>query len=278
MKKIICLLGLIVIMQNVFAKEYPYSQIINLLKARAAKDLNHADKDSQLHHAALYSTERAVLKQVMTMPKVKRVDIVTPLIKPVAIAVPEPVTIVEKSKVEAVKDKDVTIAKPIVIREVVTLTGDALRSDIYSELEKLKKLKKEFALSVEEFERSNQATGLSQGNKVENEPASDPLIEQIKSTKKKLKIDNPKQKEQNEIIDKFIKTQPSIPKPKPGEPASDLATDSGLFSDNIVSETLVEILLKQGKKEKAIEVLKKLIWKCPQKKAYFAAQIDSLKN
>ena len=37
-------------------------------------------------------------------------------------------------------------------------------------------------------------------------------------------------------------------------------------------------IIKQGKKDKAIEVLKKLIWKFPQKKAYFAAQIEDLKK
>ena len=64
----------------------------------------------------------------------------------------------------------------------------------------------------------------------------------------------------------------------PPADSSDLAEKSLLYGDNIVSETLVEILLKQGKKDKAIEVLKKLIWKFPQKKAYFAAQIEDLKN
>ena len=53
---------------------------------------------------------------------------------------------------------------------------------------------------------------------------------------------------------------------------------SGEFGDNIVSETLVEILVKQGKKDRAIEVLKKLIWKYPQKKAYFASQIQKLQK
>ena len=53
---------------------------------------------------------------------------------------------------------------------------------------------------------------------------------------------------------------------------------SGEFGDNIVSETLVEILIKQGKKDRAIEVLKKLIWKYPQKTAYFASQIEDLKK
>ena len=64
----------------------------------------------------------------------------------------------------------------------------------------------------------------------------------------------------------------------PPADSSDLAEKSLAYGDNIVSETLVEILLKQGKKDKAIEVLKKLIWKIPQKKAYFAAQIEELKK
>ena len=53
---------------------------------------------------------------------------------------------------------------------------------------------------------------------------------------------------------------------------------SGEFADTIISETLTKILIRQGKKEKAIEVYRKLIWKFPQKKAYFAAQIDELKK
>lgn len=89
---------------------------------------------------------------------------------------------------------------------------------------------------------------------------------------------SPKVAEQGEIIDNFIKVAPSLPRAKPTEPAADLSVDSVNYSDNIVSETLVGILLKQGKKDKAIEMLKKLIWKFPQKKAYFAAQIEALKG
>ena len=63
-----------------------------------------------------------------------------------------------------------------------------------------------------------------------------------------------------------------------GFDTADLSERSSAFTDNIVSETLVEILIKQGKKGKAVEVLRKLIWKFPQKKAYFAAQIDELTN
>ena len=104
----------------------------------------------------------------------------------------------------------------------------------------------------------------------------------IGNDQKRTEPENEKQKEQLEIIEQFIKTQPSISSPKDKlvvTPAGDLASiKTGEFNDNVVSETLVEILIKQGKKDKAMEVLKKLIWKFPQKKAYFAAQIEELKS
>jgi hypothetical protein len=112
--------------------------------------------------------------------------------------------------------------------------------------------------------------------------ATESFIEEIATTKQALEPENEKQKEQLQIIEKFIKTQPSISNPKDKgtpAPAGDLSSiKTGEFNDNVVSETLVEILIKQGKKDKAIEVLKKLIWKFPQKKAYFAAQIEQLKS
>jgi predicted Zn-dependent protease len=49
-----------------------------------------------------------------------------------------------------------------------------------------------------------------------------------------------------------------------------------VFGEHIVSETLADILIRQGKREKAIDVFRKLIWKFPQKKAYFAARIEEL--
>ena len=111
---------------------------------------------------------------------------------------------------------------------------------------------------------------------------TDSIIEEIQSTKEELEPSDEKLKEQIEIIDQFIKTQPTIANVKDKlatAPVGDLSSiKSGEFSDHIVSETLVEILLQQGKKDKAIEVLKKLIWKFPQKKAYFAAQIEELKK
>lgn len=110
---------------------------------------------------------------------------------------------------------------------------------------------------------------------------SEELIKEIITSKEEIEPDSPKQKEQIDIINHFIQKQPSITsaKDKQPTPITDLnPIKTGEFGDNIVSETLVEILIKQGKKDKAVEVLKKLIWKYPQKKAYFASQIEELKK
>lgn len=107
------------------------------------------------------------------------------------------------------------------------------------------------------------------------------LIKEIITSKEEITPESPKQKEQIDIINHFIQKQPSITSAKDKQPApiTDLnPIKTGEFGDNIVSETLVEILIKQGKKDKAVEVLKKLIWKYPQKKAYFASQIEELKK
>lgn len=276
------------------SSQYPYSQVVHMLLTRGARDLQQKDQEQILHQSAVYATDRQVLKWVMTAPKTVRqpapvepaTTIITGTAKPVPDLIePEPVNI-----------------QPVIIQKVTTapvqeskkseqpvenahpgnpLSGDELRTDIYVQLEKLQKLKREFEISFDEFQSSGgkQFTKMVSATSSENiESPSEPLIEEIKASHKKVKIEGPKQKEQIEIIDQFIKTKPTIARPKPGVDATDLSEDSAGFSDNVVSETLVDILVKQGKKEKAVEVLKKLIWKFPQKKAYFAAQIDKLKS
>jgi predicted Zn-dependent protease len=166
---------------------------------------------------------------------------------------------------------------------VVDESGDQLREQILHDIESLQESKRVYEMTIARMEKE---TAQPLADKIEMPVTSEPkvvnsLIEEIKSTKKKIKPEGEKQKEQIEIIDQFIKTQPSIQRPKltvAVVPDNDLAEPSAQFGENIVSETLVEILLKQGKKEKAIEALKKLIWKFPQKKAYFAAQIEELRK
>ena len=276
-------------------KEYPYSQIIHNLVSRGAQDNKLETFKNQLNISAVYSTDRGVLKNIITAPKTERgtgeILETTTVIESVVIT-----EVVRPEVVEVVTvTSDESIGLPndhhFVSPEVEMLSGDALNAEIMVDLNRLQELKNNFTASVEEFESGRKAVVKETKTRVsskdtkkkkeevpEAEPVDTGLIEELK-TKKKLVPETEKQKEQIDIIDRFIKKQPSIQKGiGAAVDRSDLAEKTLTHTDSIVSETLVEILLKQGKKDKAIEMLKKLIWKFPQKKAIFAAQIDELKK
>lgn len=239
--------------------QYPYSQLLQALSARVSKDHNLQNQQAILQSAAVYSTDRSVLKQIMSEARM-------------AVAPKETITI---STVSA-----------------ITITGEIDSIDyaeaVLKDLKRLHELKHNFEEMVIAFENGIPVVPEKKAvRKPVGRPKkvvavkADPLIEEIKSTKKRIAPENEKTKEQIEIIDQFIKAQPSITARPRAEMASagDLTeVKNGEFADNVISETLVEILIRQGKKEKAIEVLKKLIWKFPQKKTYFAAQIEDLKK
>ena len=236
--------------------EYPYSQVLQALSARVSKDHNFENQQALLQSAAVYSTDRTVLKEIMTAEYQAN----------------------NPTEVEIAEITTITIA-----HSSVDVTID-YADEVIHDLERLHELKHNFETIASGFgldsppivtEKPKRKPPVRQKKEIQ----ADPLIEAIKTTKKKIDPESPKAKEQIAIIDQFIQAQPSI-KPKTDQaPPGDL-TDikSGEFADHIISETLAEILIRQGKKEKAIEVYRKLIWKFPQKKAYFAAQIEELKK
>lgn len=265
-------------------KEFPYSQVIHSLAARATQDNNLPEKEEQLHLGAIYTTDRAVFKSIMTAAPQERKSV-------------EAVIMQDEPQVE-VEIEDFKKAAPTETTELNISTGSldsshhfadhtsdvSFYDGIQHELEKLKELRHEFEETVKQFENGTLSATLNSDTelKKKSKPADpmDELLTEIKISKKKVKPDGPRQKEQIEIIEQFIKTQPTIKGKTAVEEMAkdDLSEKSLIYNENIISETLALILIKQGKKEKAIEVLKKLIWKFPQKKTYFAAQIEDLKK
>lgn len=291
-------------------KNFPYSQLLHALSARVSQDHGLSGHQQELQMAAVYATDRSILKEVMTA------------------------NALSEKKQRPSGSQDDVISKS---RETRPNIRVSLADEVMDDLDKLQHLKHNFELlfmegtpseireevvnmdhpdhpesvkpsapplhfarhrqsSKSKKERIIEAAKAVEASKVPEiqpeEPglkslrkkrsAGEAIIEEIVSSKEPIEPESEKQKEQLEIIDQFIKTQPSISNSK-DKAAADAAVDlstiqTGEFNDHIVSETLVEILLKQGKKDKAIEVLKKLIWKFPQKKAYFAAQIEELKK
>ena len=104
-------------------------------------------------------------------------------------------------------------------------------------------------------------------------------ILEIEAKEKEKTADIPEKaasgKTKNDLIEEFIKNEPSISRQKgtffnPVSAAKKSVTDQ----ENIISETLARIYMDQGFMDKAISTYEKLSLKYPEKSTYFAALIE----
>lgn len=118
-------------------------------------------------------------------------------------------------------------------------------------------------------------------NNVEKERMEEYLAS-LKASPEEQTIANEKLKEQIKIINQFIKNEPKLSRLEREDSQAGKRVDLSLRSlkihQNMASENLALIMMKQGKLEKAEEIYNKLILKYPEKKAYFVAQIEDLKK
>ena len=257
---------------------YGYCQVLHQLIARGDQDNQTEMREHSLNVAAVHSTDRAVLKKIMTEPRTERMEFSGPPSLDRNESFPEKaISQVETQPVSLQKEEPKIIyATPPSISD---FDQDAAVSRFIAELAPMREKKLQFEKALEEFEKVlNQPTEKPKRKVKSSAPkeANEQLLQEIKTSKKKVVSETIKQQEQTEIIDQFIKSKPTISKPSAALPESDLTELTETYNENVVSETLALILIRQGKKEKAVEVLRKLIWKFPQKKAYFAAQIEDL--
>lgn len=82
----------------------------------------------------------------------------------------------------------------------------------------------------------------------------------------------------NELIEKFIESNPKIIPREEDKPPVDISEDSVKEHDGIFTDTLAKIYVKQGYYSKAIFAYEKLILKYPEKSDYFAGQIEEIKK
>ena len=106
----------------------------------------------------------------------------------------------------------------------------------------------------------------SQGIKISADIMNDKLGKQMRSftdwLKSMKRLHPGKLPEQNEVIEKIIQS----------------SAEQSNADAEVLTEAMAEVLIKQNKQEKAVEMYKKLSLMNPSKSAYFAAKIESLKT
>lgn len=296
---------------------YPYSQVLHALAARLSKDHHLPTEQADLQRAAVHAGDRAVLKDIMTRLHTPRVSHDEAPAAPIAEvveehAVAEDVMIelnrlhelrqnfeslfeAESARQSEIQAETATETKqpPVEASAESTETqkpaepkkpkGRVGRRPGRAKAERIIELARALnADQQDEAKTEDSEPKKSTGQKKNAAGPDDIILDAIEQSKKKLEPGSERQQEQLEIIEEFINSSPSISnfRNKSAQPSNDDLSQvrAGEFGEHLVSETLVEILINQGKKERAIEVLKKLIWKFPQKKAYFAAQIEDLRK
>lgn len=127
------------------------------------------------------------------------------------------------------------------------------------------------------FENTNDQT--SESNE---DNSADLLLKYLEHTRAKKRVKKQPKKDQLDIIDSFIKKDPSISrigsKTTPTETSNDLSQSSTVENFNIITENMALLHARQGNISRSISIYEELILKYPQKKSYFASQIEKLKN
>ncbi|NVO02023.1 MAG: hypothetical protein HXX09_04920 [Bacteroidetes bacterium] len=209
--------------------------------------------------------------------------------------------IVEKEIIEEKTVEIEIVPTPIILEEIKAEVVSQPIVEVQKEEEKIAPVIEKKEISKEEKYQQLQAELKKRlaeiaAERNEVKPVSEPIPEKIEDKKEeilvpkveevKIELEKPKisakkeKKDVNDLIENFIINQPRIKaKRVPDDhPIEDLAQKSAIDKEEIVSETLGKIYLKQGNFQKAIKTYEKLSLKFPEKSSYFAAQIENIKK
>ena len=252
---------------NKLCRNFPEFSTAHLLKVRIMEALGY-EKQQQLKIAAVYSMNRKKLLQLVS--EVKQNSEAGPEPEPVD-EIGEIIQFSEESNVHA----------DVIIEQHAPYAGleqgtDLLELDEEPAEELLEILDEE----PEELPAEDEATSdvLLSSLEIDETEMEEPetMAEEIPAIDR---VDKVKEKYSNHLITSFIKGEPG---PIRADQETSLKGDVSLASirehDGFITDTLARIYVKQGLYAKAIYAYEKLSLKYPEKSAYFAAQIEKIRN
>lgn len=245
------------------ARQFPYASIVQVLLAMNLYKENHIIYDSQLKLAACLTPDRNILRLHIDKLSDFREQTMLP---------DEYKTPAKKQETDTETAEQQTATQSPQQKEEQAVSDDMVTDELgYG--------RKSFF----EDEEKPVDDGSSHGQRKTIEELKRIVAERIREIEAEKMAEEsgelPKPKAKTELIDAFIRNNPSITRGKPEffNPI-DSARRSVVDQENIVSETLARIYKNQGHIDKAISVYKKLSLKYPEKSSYFAARIEDAKK
>ena len=271
---------------NNICRNFPEFSIAHMVKVRIMEVLGYK-KDKQLKVAAVYAMDRKKLFQLVTEVNVPAV----PEPEPESESFPEPTGAIQFSD-EPNSQADVIIEQhaPYAGQEPV---GELLELDEESEDAFEVVLDEAPEEPVEVTEEAPVGDDTDQDTD-EEELTSETLISGLVKDETEMEepessnegipvmdVDEPKQENNsnNNLIRSFILDEPGVIRAdKITRLKGDVSLSSIKEHDGFITDTLAKIYVKQGLLAKAIYAYEKLSLKYPEKSAYFAAQIEKIRN
>lgn len=251
------------------AREFPYFQSIKVLVLKGLYTQKSFRYNSELKKTAAYTTDRDVLFDFIVSDQFVGY-------KPLDLALPQEQDPIEPKVTATAASPKTTplvasLLKTIVQTEVEDLevptsVPPIAATDIVEELEEKLEIGKPLSFGSDEKYSFQEWLQLAKTGPITREESPK---EQINDAEKQKK---------QELINKFIKSNPKIVAVKNSVITPANIEVSNQDNSYIMTETLAKIYLEQKKYQKAIQAYEILILKYPEKSSFFADQILDIKS